>query len=280
MTPPRRVLLIGLNAKLCEYLERHRDLEGLEFEHVIGSAQALRQLRRRPFGVAVTSPDTTIEEDLALIDELRMIRRRLQVIVLAPAATPEDVIAALRANVFACFTTPFQVDELAGMVKRALESTDPREGIEVEGALPDWIALRVSCSPATAERVVQYFEELRADLPDPVRDTLLSAFREILLNGMEHGAHFDPDKVLEVTAMRTKRAIVFYVHDPGHGFRRDQLPHAAVSNPPDDPIAHMAVRSDKGLRPGGFGMLVAKNVVDELIYNEQGNEVLLIKYTS
>jgi len=38
------------------------------------------------------------------------------------------------------------------------------------------------------------------------------------------------------------------------------------------------VREEKGLRPGGFGMLLAKKFVDELIYNEKGNEVLLVKY--
>jgi anti-sigma regulatory factor (Ser/Thr protein kinase) len=32
------------------------------------------------------------------------------------------------------------------------------------------------------------------------------------------------------------------------------------------------------LRPGGFGVLLARNSVDELIYNEKGNEVVLVKY--
>jgi hypothetical protein len=32
-----------------------------------------------------------------------------------------------------------------------------------------------------------------------------------------------------------------------------------------------------GLRPGGFGILVARQVVDEMFYNERGNEVVLIK---
>ena len=31
-------------------------------------------------------------------------------------------------------------------------------------------------------------------------------------------------------------------------------------------------------RPGGFGMLIARQVADELVYNESGNEVLLIKH--
>jgi anti-sigma regulatory factor (Ser/Thr protein kinase) len=32
------------------------------------------------------------------------------------------------------------------------------------------------------------------------------------------------------------------------------------------------------LRPGGFGILLAKQVVDEMFYNEHRNEVLLIKH--
>jgi anti-sigma regulatory factor (Ser/Thr protein kinase) len=40
----------------------------------------------------------------------------------------------------------------------------------------------------------------------------------------------------------------------------------------------MAVREEQGLRPGGFGILLAKKLVDELIYDEKGNDVLLVKY--
>jgi two-component system, OmpR family, response regulator len=32
------------------------------------------------------------------------------------------------------------------------------------------------------------------------------------------------------------------------------------------------------MRPGGFGILLARKIVDEMLYNERGNEVLLIKY--
>jgi hypothetical protein len=56
------------------------------------------------------------------------------------------------------------------------------------------------------------------------------------------------------------------------------LSHAAIANAPDDPLAHAEVRGQLGLRPGGFGMLMTRQMVDELIYNEKGNEVLLIKH--
>lgn len=37
-------------------------------------------------------------------------------------------------------------------------------------------------------------------------------------------------------------------------------------------------REKEGIRPGGYGLLLAAGTVDELIYSEIGNEVLLIKY--
>jgi hypothetical protein len=38
------------------------------------------------------------------------------------------------------------------------------------------------------------------------------------------------------------------------------------------------VRAEAGQRPGGFGILMTRNLVDELIYNERGNAVLFVKY--
>ncbi len=32
------------------------------------------------------------------------------------------------------------------------------------------------------------------------------------------------------------------------------------------------------MRPGGFGMLITSQAVDEVIYNQKGNEVILIKH--
>jgi anti-sigma regulatory factor (Ser/Thr protein kinase) len=64
------------------------------------------------------------------------------------------------------------------------------------------------------------------------------------------------------------------------GFDRADLEHAAASGNPDAVIGSTILRAETGLRPGGFGMLIAREVADELVYNERGNEVLLIKYRS
>ena len=52
------------------------------------------------------------------------------------------------------------------------------------------------------------------------------------------------------------------------------LPHAAVAG---DPFTHLDVREKLGLRAGGFGLLICQGMVDEMRYNDPGNEVTLIK---
>jgi anti-sigma regulatory factor (Ser/Thr protein kinase) len=163
---------------------------------------------------------------------------------------------------------------------RAAASTDSLLAIEVLSAHRDWVSLRMNCQLLTAERLVAFLKELRSELPQTPREELMMAFREILMNAIEHGAEFHPGRVVDVAAVHTGRAIVFYVRDPGAGFRWESIPHAAVSNPPGSPAQHAALREQQGMRPGGFGILMARGIVDELIYSEVGNEVLLIKHTA
>jgi hypothetical protein len=72
--------------------------------------------------------------------------------------------------------------------------------------------------------------------------------------------------------------LLYRIADPGQGFKINELPHAAIGQSPDDPIKHMQIREEKGIRPGGFGLLMVRNSVDELIYNEKRNEVVFVKY--
>jgi anti-sigma regulatory factor (Ser/Thr protein kinase)/CheY-like chemotaxis protein len=272
-------MLIEAEADFVSQLRAQPGTGSLRVEQADGGLQALRLLRRHSYDVVLTSPRSSVAEDVALVEEMRELRPSTRVIVLAPVATAEDVIAALRAHVFACFAAPFPVPEIAEMITRAAQTPDWKDGLNLVSARPDWLSLRVDCRRLAADRLVHYLSELAHDVPGIDRDNLLGAFREIVLNAMEHGAGFAADQLIEVAAVRTQRAIVYYVKDPGPGFSLDYLPHAAVSNPPEDPLAHTEARAALGLRPGGFGLLIAQRVVDEMMHSEKGNEVLLIKHT-
>ena len=276
--PTPRALLIDAETAFLADLAAQPGMGPVRLELASGSAHALRLVRQISYDVVLTSPRSSIAEDNALVEEMQHVRPGVKAIVLAPTATPEDIVASLRARAFSCFTAPFNLSEIAEMICRAIQNPDWKDGLQVISARPDWLALRVDCRRLAADRLIRFLSELARDLPEVTRDELLGAFREITLNAMEHGAGFEPDQVIEVCAVRTQRAIVYYVKDPGPGFSPDRLPHAAVSNPPDDPLAHADKRAELGLRPGGFGLLIARRVVDEFLYSEKANEVLLIKH--
>jgi len=270
-----RVLLIGYERHVEDSLEQHLTSLGCSFTHAAGSADALRHLRDNPFTVVITDPETSIHEDLALATEIRRVRPGVRLIVLATGGTPEELIAALRQRVFLCLVAPLNPREIARYAVSALEADDALLGIEVLSADRDWISIRMNSDMLNAERLTAFFKQFRLTLPNRPPEEMMIAFEEILHNAIEHGAQNDPSKLLEVAAVRTKRAFVFYISDPGKGFRPDAIPHAASS---DDLTRHIEIRNKSGMRPGGYGILLASGIVDELIYSEVGNEVLLIKH--
>jgi anti-sigma regulatory factor (Ser/Thr protein kinase) len=272
-----RVLLIG-DHKLGHEIGLALTDSKIPVECTAGYADALQKLRLWSFGVVVTNPESEIEEDLALLAQMRAIRPGVKCIVLARHTTSEEVIAALRARVFACFTPPFDPVEIAHLAVSAASDSQWRDDIQVLSAKPGWVSLRLNCRLITAERLLTFAKELSTQVPEGSRQEMILALREILLNAMEHGAAFNAEQVVEVTAVRTARSFVFHVRDPGAGFRRESLTHAAGIDPDQDPTAHLEQREKEGMRAGGYGLLLAAGTVDELIYSEIGNEVLLIKY--
>jgi anti-sigma regulatory factor (Ser/Thr protein kinase)/ActR/RegA family two-component response regulator len=271
-----RILIIGSH-QVSHEIGDSLTAASLPLDYAAGHADALKRLRTLAFGVVITTAYNAIEEGVAFLEEMRAIRPGIKCIVLAHHSTPDEVIAALRARVFACYTPPFDTHEIANLARSAASDNQWRDDIEILSARPGWVSVRVNCRIITAERLLSFAKELSAQLPEDAKHDIIQALREILLNAMEHGAAFNPEQVVEVTAIRTARAMVFRVRDPGAGFRPESLTHAA-SNSSSDPTAHIAHREQEGMRAGGYGLLLASGTVDELIYNEIGNEAVLIKY--
>ena len=150
--------------------------------------------------------------------------------------------------------------------------------IHVRSDLPGWVSLTVSPNLESKTQLTSYFREQLSGLPDELCEALVLAIDELIGNAMEHGCGLDPNRCMELGLVRTGRMILFHVRDDGGGFSIESIGHAAVNNPPNNPLRHAELRSEMGLRPGGFGILLVQQVADELIYNENGNEVLFIKY--
>lgn len=238
---------------------------------------ALTVSRAKAFDLIVTSDNTSGREDIELLRQIRRVRPHTRLIILASESTPEDVITSMRERAFSYFSKPFSLQTLAEMISLATEGPCWDDGIEVVSGTPQLIRLLVRCDIKTADRLVHFLNEI-ADLPEPEKNQVATAFREILLNAIEHGGRLDPNQYVEIEYVRARHMVACHIKDPGRGFKLSEIDHAAIANPSDVPIRHIALREEQGLRPGGYGILLAQQLIDELIYGQEGNEVVLIKY--
>jgi CheY-like chemotaxis protein/anti-sigma regulatory factor (Ser/Thr protein kinase) len=278
MARKKSVLLVDDDPDIHELLRKALRHQPLNIESSYDGADALARLQARPYNLVLTDLLMPGMDGLTLIGRIRELRPETKIVVMTAANTPGNLIASIREKAFSYFGKPFSAAAVADAVLRALDSSASIDEIDVTSARPEWIALKVPCRMETADRLTQFFREMRTGLGPEQQESIVTAFRELLFNAIEHGGRSDPEKKVELTYIRTSRAIIYYIRDPGEGFSLEHLPHAAISNRDDRPLEHAEIRENLGIRPGGFGILLTRKLVDDLIYSEKGNEVLLIKY--
>ena len=103
---------------------------------------------------------------------------------------------------------------------------------------------------------------------------LRQAFMEMGQNAIEWGNRKQAHKQVRVTYRAFADRVEIVIRDQGKGFDPMCLPHAAQ---PDDPLAHLEARECLGIREGGFGLMIARGMIDELRHNAAGNEVTLVQ---
>ena len=216
-------------------------------------------------------------DGIELLERAHQLRPNLRSIIITGHGTARTVIEAFKNRACDIISKPFKLEELKAAVHTALETAADCD-IEVLSATPEWIEARVPCDLEAIPRIVKFLSEIETTLPPETRDAIASAFREMLTNAIEHGGKCDPNKRVDVKYVRLKRAVLYSIRDPGEGFDIDELKHAALTNPATEPLQHMRVRQQMGLRPGGYGILMASQVIDELVYNEKHNELIFVKY--
>jgi DNA-binding NarL/FixJ family response regulator len=273
----RSLVLIEADPATQEYLAGLLRRDDREIQPFSDSKDALASLRANAVDLVVAGPGRNGYDPLQLLRRVRSVRPDTKVI-LTGEPEPQRILRAIRQRAFGFLRSPVSPAPLADLVQNALDSGTWQDDIRVISARPEWITLDIRCKMDAAERTTHFLREMTGDLPQQICEDISSAFRELLMNGIEHGGKYDPHKRVRTSVIRTKRSIVVHLHDPGEGFSMAFLPHAAISNPVDSPIRHVEIRAEEGKRPGGFGILLTKNLVDELVYNERGNAVIFVKY--
>lgn len=272
-----RILVVDDDQMTRHLLRRVLTSAGFTASVAKDGLAALKALRTRKFDLLLLDVWMPRMNGLELLAKLRALKKGPRVVVMTSDDAPETLLKAVREQAFKYIHKPVESLALLRTVREVLKAPEPPP-IEVVSARPEWVELVVPCTRAAAEHIQTVMAHLETNLAPELRESIAYAFRELLLNAVEWGGRLDSKRKVRVSCLRARRMLLYRIADPGPGFKIEDLPHAAIGQSPDDPIAHMQVREAKGLRPGGFGLLTVRASVDELLYNEKRNEVVFVKY--
>ena len=203
---------------------------------------------------------------------------RPRVVVMTSDDTPETLLRAVREQAWRYVAKPVEPQALVELLHEVLAQTAVAPTIEVVSARPDWVELLVPCERAVVDRIESFMTHLEGDLAGrrPGVDRLRVSGAADERDRMGRRARPFPHRAGRFPQGKTDVALSH--RRSGPGFNVEGLLHAAIGQPEDDPMAHAIVREEKGMRPGGFGILTVRAKVDELLYNEKRNEVVFVKY--
>lgn len=160
----------------------------------------------------------------------------------------------------------FDEDELKEMVATVLDYkirfVDTQHGVmnlreSIEFELPTAISLM----HIVLEYLLKRVEKLGVIKPE--KSNLFVALDEAFVNAVKHGNRFDTQKLVRIIAEVSNQEARFTIEDEGDGFDVAKVPD------PLDP--------ENLFKSSGRGVLFIYNIMDEVMYNDRGNRLTMVK---
>ena len=270
-----RILVVEDDRDLCNLLSTLLDVEGYKTETSCDGGDVVERVAQQRPDAVVLDVMLPGRSGFDICRDLKCRRdTNLIPIVMLTAMQGEDAEqSGLRVGANRYLSKPFEPDDLLNGIREAL---DHRRQLE-EGRTHTAIEIQMNSDARNREQLNDLLSELF--LLTPLSEEEVGQIRyaalEMIENAMEWGNRRRSDLMVTVAYEVTDDQVKFVITDQGQGFDPKTLEHAACD---EDPCKHLCVREQLGLRDGGFGMMIARGVMDEVRYNERGNQVTLIKY--
>jgi DNA-binding response OmpR family regulator len=272
---PRNALIVEDDADLAEVVAVHLGRWGFQPTLLPEGRAAVAWARRHLPDLVLLDLMLPDIDGYDICQELKLERATnlIPVLMMTALNDPQDRARGLRVGADYYLCKPFTEEQLHEAVTATLGGRELLLARGTQGA----IRFEVRSDTTHLEELNQLLASLFLFTPLSTAQVrqLTMAVRELGTNAIEWGHRNQVDRLVTVTYDIAADRVTIVIRDTGPGFDPDHLPHAAQAA---DPLAHMAVREAKGLREGGFGIMLARGLVDRLEYNSAGNEVRLVKF--
>ncbi|HBP22140.1 MAG TPA: hypothetical protein DEA08_30700 [Planctomycetes bacterium] len=280
MSETQRILVAEDDLRIRTVLDRLLKVGGYEVRACVNGREALTAIESEDaFDLVITDinmPEMGGEE---LLRELKERGYSAPVIVLTARNDPALITECFKHDAYRFLTKPFTGEELRGVVEAALgevEEAGAKGGFSTGEARVDdegWVELTAPSRQEYLDRFQDFTESLIASrLDERSKNELKIAVQEMGQNAIEWGNAMNHDARVRLSYKLLPDRIMIRIADEGKGFDPNDVPDPTI-----DPIKTIEAREERGKRPGGFGIHLARRVMDTVSFNETGNVVTMEK---
>jgi DNA-binding response OmpR family regulator len=271
---PRTVLIVDDERDFNHYLASLLEARGFEPVQLFKGSQVMDAVREHAPEMIMLDLMLPDVDGFEVCDRLKRNRETnlVPVLMVTALTDPNNRAKGVRVGANGYLTKPFTAEQFDEAIDKALAWRQEHEQKGTHG--------EINFDVRSEATYLQQANDMLADLfaHTPLTERQIKDLRQAVMemggNAIEWGHKKNAELVLTIVYRIDPEAVTLVIRDQGPGFNPKQLPHAAHD---EDPIGHIDVRNELGIREGGFGIMLAKGLVDEFFYNEKGNEVTLIK---
>ncbi|MBF0276339.1 MAG: response regulator [SAR324 cluster bacterium] len=291
-----RTLIVDDEAKLRKMLDNFLTKQGHQVEMAENGQQGWEIFSEAPetFDMVLSDIKMPVMDGLELLEKIRRKDYDVPVVMMTGYAELGVTVKALKFGAFDFLLKPFDLNNLLRIYEK-LESTSAtkQEKIEVLPFLQTQTTLLMPSEIKHLRGVVsqllqacrpfcdlqkQYFQNIRLCLVEAITNAIIHGNLEVdsslkedsweefnrTVTERESTAPFSERKVKIVSHFNSER-ILFEIEDEGKGFDHHHLPGL-------DDIGVLAL--------SGRGLILIRSFMDEVIWNDPGNCITLIKHLS
>jgi two-component system, OmpR family, response regulator len=270
------VLIVDDEAPIRAFLEKLLIKKGYAAVAVGDGPSALVELDRRPYDVLALDMRMPGMNGREVLARVRAEHPAVAVVVMTAYPSEESVVECMGQGAARFLIKPFTSVEFLRAVSGATHdrrAAAAGASLTVRSGFRDWVELTASSRQEYLARLENFVDALYDTRLSPSeKEDIKIAISEIVGNAMEWGNKGDQSRQVTVSYCLFPEEIVFKIEDEGEGFAP-----AGVPDPAGDPVQHLLERLHQGKRVGGYGLHIARKVMDKVVYNERGNAVILSK---
>ncbi|MFH1760095.1 MAG: response regulator [bacterium] len=270
----KKVLIVDDTPSIRTILRANLNAKGYKTAEACDGVEALEILEKQKFDIMLLDIQMPRMSGTEVCAKLKLKRRYndMGIIIITATGEQDDIVEIFRVGADAWIAKPFTFSVVFEKIEATIKH---REEIQKFEVCTDWVNFNFASEEHLFDEANHFLSLLLAKSRFSEKDfsKLRFAISEILRNALEHGNKFEKDKWVSISYVIFQNKFVLKIKDEGTGFNLVQVPDVIK-----DPFGEQARREAAGIRPGGFGLAMVKEIMDDISYSDKGNEVLMTKY--